>query len=220
MWYYNTEIIKTPKAMQIGDFKYSKALFKDTAKLAELGIKPYSQVTPDNRYYWNGAYTIDTSGAEVIGTYAGTARDVATLTTGMLEQTKSYVSSKLASIDWYWVRASKSGGEAVPSAIATYSDTLYTEYAAKKTEIDALDTLDKVKEYEARAYTEVRKDEVLYTSSDSETQGESPTKFVGEFKEYHASDTTSFAREINMLQHWTANPTDDVDSAFVSLTAD
>ena len=206
MWYYNTEIIKTPKAMQIGDFKYSKALFKDTAKLTELGIKPYSQVTPDNRYYWNGAYTVDTSGAEVIGTYAGTARDVATLTTGMLEQTKSYVSSKLAKIDWYWVRASKSGGEAVPSAIATYSDTLYTEYAAKKTEIAALDTLAKVIEYEGRAYTQVDKDKVYNED--------------GSFKEYHASDTTSTARSINMVTHYTTHPDDDVDAGFVSLTAD
>ena len=205
MWYYNSQIIKTPKAMQIGDFKYSKALFKDTAKLAELGIKPYSETTPNNRYYWNGAYTVDTSGAEVIGTYAGTARDVATLTTGMLEQTKSCVSSKLASIDWYWVRASKSGGEAVPSAIATYSDTLYTEYAAKKTEIAALDTLAKVIEYEARAYTQVDKDKVYNED--------------GSFKEYHASDTTSTARSINMVTHYTTHP-DDVDAGLVSLTAD
>jgi hypothetical protein len=205
MWYFNGEIIKTPKSMLISDLKYSKALFKDTAKLTELGIKPYSQVTPDNRYYWNGAYTVDTSGAEVIGTYAGTARDVATLTTGMLEQTKSCVSSKLASIDWYWVRASKSGGEAVPSAIATYSDTLYTEYAAKKTEIAALDTLAKVIEYEARAYTQVDKDKVYNED--------------GSFKEYHASDTTSTARSINMVTHYTTHP-DDVDAGLVSLTAD
>ena len=205
MWYFNGEIIKHPKAIQISDLKYSKALFKDTAKLAELGIKPYSETTPDNRYYWNGAYTIDTSGAEVIGTYAGTARDVATLTTGMLEQTKSCVSSKLASIDWYWVRASKSGGEAVPSAIATYSDTLYTEYAAKKTEIAALDTLAKVIEYEGRAYTQVDKDKVYNED--------------GSFKEYHASDTTSTARSINMVTHYTTHP-DDVDAGLVSLTAD
>ena len=40
----------------------------------------------------------------------------------------------------------------------------------------------------------------------------------GNFVEY--SGTESFARHINMLQHWTANPTDEVDEAFVSLTAD
>ena len=200
MWYYNSQIIKTPKAMQIGDLKYSKGLFKDATKMAELGIKPYSQVTPDGRYYNLGAYTVDTSGAEVVGTYAGTARTVADLTANMLTDTKSIVTSKMADIDWYWVRASKSGGTAVPSAIATYSAALYTEYAAKKTEIAALDTLDKVKEYEARAYTEVRKD-------------------VKDDGTYHASDTTSYAREINMLTHWTVNP-NDVDAGRVSLTAD
>ena len=37
---------------------------------------------------------------------------------------------------------------------------------------------------------------------------------------YHASDTTSYAREIDMLAHWTANPNDEVDAGRVSLTAD
>ena len=200
MWYYNGEIIKTPRAMLISDLKYSKHLFKDATKLAELGIKPYSQVTPDNRYYYNGAYTVDTSGAEVVGTYASIDMDVATLTADMLGKTKEAAKSRHTRIDWYWVRASKSGGTAVPSAIATYSAALYTEYAAKKTEIAALDTLDKVKEYEARAYTEVRKD-------------------VKDDGTYHASDTTSSAREINMVIHYTVHP-DDVDAGQVSLTAD
>ena len=205
MWYYNGEIIKTPRAMLISDLKYSKHLFKDASKLAELGIKPYSEVTPDSRYYSNGAYTVDTSGDEVVGTYAGAARDVATLTANMLEKTKSYVTSAMARIDWYWVRASKSGGTAVPSAIATYSAALYTEYAAKKTEIAALDTLAKVIEYEGRAYTQV--DKVKEYDGD------------GAFTGYHASNTTSFAREINMVTHYTVHP-DDVDAGLVSLTAD
>ena len=200
MWYYNGEIIKTPKAMLISDLKYSKALFKDASKLTELGIKPYREVTPNSRYYFNGAYTVDTSGDEVVGTYAGTARDVATLKTNMLESTKSYVANLHSNIDWYWVRASKSGGTAVPSAIATYSAALYTEYAAKKTEIAALDTLAKIIEYEGRAYTEVR-------------------KVVKDDGTYHDSDTTSSAREINMVRHYTVHP-DEVDAGQVSLTAD
>ena len=205
MWYFDGQIIKHPKSMQISDLKYSSALFKDATKLAELGIKPYRSVTPDNRYYYNGAYTVDTSGAEVVGTYAGTAKTVADLTADMLVQTKVAVTTAMKRIDWYWVRASKSGGTAVPSAIATYSAALYTEYAAKKTEIAALDTLDKVKEYEARAYTQV--DKVKTLNED------------GSFKEYHASDTTSIAREINMVRHYTTHP-DDVDAGLVSLTAD
>ena len=191
--------------MQIGDLKYSKALFKDTAKMAELGIKPYRQVTADGRYYTNGAYTVDTSGAEVVGTYAGTARTVADLTANMLTDTKSIVTSRMEAIDWYWVRASKSGGTAVPSAIATYSAALYTEYAAKKTEIAALDTLAKVIEYEGRAYTEVQKDKVY--------DGD------GNFTGYHGSDTTSTAREINVVTHYTVHP-DNADAGLVSFTAD
>ena len=205
MWYYNGEIIKTPRAMLINDLKYSKALFKDASKLTELGIKPYREVTPNSRYYFNGAYTVDTSGDEVVGTYAGTARDVATLKTNMLESTKSYVANLHSNIDWYWVRASKSGGTAVPSAIATYSAALYTEYAAKKTEIAALDTLAKVIEYESRPYTRV--DKVKTLNED------------GSFKEYHASNTTSSSVTIDMVQHYSVHP-DDVDAGLVSLTAD
>ena len=91
MWYYNSQIIKTPKAMVISDVTYPKGIFRDAATLSSLGIKPYSEVTPDSRYYWNGAYSVDTSGAEVVGTYAGTARDVATLKTAMLEKANSAV---------------------------------------------------------------------------------------------------------------------------------
>ncbi len=199
MWYFNSQTIKTPKAMEIGDVLYPKAIFRDSAQLTALGIKPYSEVTPDSRYYWNGAYTVDTSGAEVVGTYAGTPRDVDTLKENMLNTINSQVASKQGDIDWYWARADK-GGTAVPANIATYATTIYTEQATKETEVAALSTLDEIKEYEARAYTEVRK-----VDNGDGTYG--PT-------------TESLARSINMLQHWTANPNDEVDPAFVSLTAD
>jgi len=200
MWYYDSTIIKTPKAITIDGITHPPAIFTDSSRLSGLGIKPYSEVLPDIRYYTYGSYSVDTSGSTVVGTTAGVAKDLATLRARMLDRTNAHVAGLLEVIDWYWVRASKSGGEAVPSAIATYSDTLYTEYAAKKTEIDALDTLAKVIEYENRAYTEVRKD-------------------VKDDGTYHASDTTSSAREINMVTHYTRHP-DDVDAGLVSLTAD
>ena len=205
MWYFDGEIIKTPKAMVINDITHPPGIFRDSAMLTSLGIKPYSAVRPDSRYYTNGAYTVDASGDEVVGTYAGTARTVATLKAGMLDTINSQVASKLGAIDWYWARADK-GGTAVPSAISTYATTIYSEQATKETEVAALDTLAKIEEYENRAYTEVKKDSVF--------DGD------GNFVEYHASNTTSFAREINMLEHWTANPNDEVDASLVSLTAD
>ncbi len=199
MWYFNGETIKTPKAMVISDVTHPPGIFRDSAMLTSLGIKPFSTVTPDSRYYNNGAYTVDTSGAEVVGTYAGVAKDIATLKAAMLEVINSQVASKMGAIDWYWARADK-GGTAVPANIATYATTIYSEQATKETEVAALDTLAKIIEYEGRAYTEVRK-----VDNGDGTYG--PT-------------TTSSAIKINMLTHWTANPTDDADPAFVSLTAD
>ena len=203
MWYYNSQIIKTPKTMVIDDITYPKAIFRNSDTLTSLGIKPYSETTPDGRYYWNGAYTVDTSGVEVVGTYAGTARDVATLKASMLSTINSQVAGKQSAIDWYWARADK-GGTAVPANIATYATTIYSEQATKESEVAALSTLDAIKLYEATPYTEVRKVKNIAENGDVT----------------YGPDTTSSTRHINMLQHWTANPTDEVDPAFVSLTAD
>jgi hypothetical protein len=203
MWYYNSQIIKTPKAMEIGDVLYPKAIFRDSAQLTALGIKPYSEVTPDSRYYWNGAYTVDTSGAEVVGTYAGTARDVATLKTGMLAKTNSAVASRLEAIDWYWSRAAK-GGTAVPSNIATYATALYSEHETIKTAIAALDTIAKIITYENKPHTETRK--VKNTAEDGTVT--------------YGPATTTHSRNIDMCTHFSANPTDEADPAFVSLVAD
>ena len=200
MWYFNGETIKTPRTMVISDVTHPSTIFRDSSTLTSLGIKPFSTVTPDSRYYWNGAYTVDTSGAEVVGTYAGTARDVAALKTGMLSKANSHAAGLHATIDWYWTRAAK-GGTAVPSNIATYATTLYSEHETIKTAIAALDTLAKIITYENKPHTETRKDK-----NDDGT--------------YHASNTHTNARAIDMCTHFSANPTDDVDAGFVSLVAD
>ena len=194
MWYFNGQTIKHPKEIVDGGITYPKAIFRDSDTLASLGIKPYSETTPDSRYYHNGAFTLDESGDEVVGTYAGTARDVDSLKENMLNTINSRVASKQGAIDWYWARADK-GHTAVPDNIATYATTIYSEQATKESEVAALSTLDEIMEYENRPHTEVRRTGV-------------------------GDETRSSTRHINMLQHWTANPTDEVDEAFVSLTAD
>ena len=204
MWYYDSQIIKTPKTMVINDITHPKGIFRDSSQLTALGIKPYRETRQDSRYYWDGAYSVDATGDEVVGTYAGAVKDLATLRTGMLKKTNDYAASRHAEIDWYWTRASK-GGTAVPSNIATYASALYSEHETKKTEIGNLDTLAKIKEYEERAYTETRKVEVYNDD--------------GSFKEYHASNTTTHAREIDMCTHFSVNP-NNTDAGRVSLTAD
>ena len=203
MWYFNGQIIKTPKSMEISDVLYPRTIFRDSATLTSLGIKAYREVTPDSRYYWNGSFTVNTSGSEVVGTYAGTPRDVATLKSNMLEKARGAVASRLADIDWYWSRASK-GGSAVPSNIQSYATALYSEHETIKTAINAISDLAGVIAYENKPHTETRK-----TATYNED---------GTFKEY--SGTHTLAREIDMCTHFTANPNDPVDPAFVSLVAD
>lgn len=189
--------------MVISDVTYPKTIFRDSTTLTSLGIKPMRIVTVDSRYYWDGAYTIDASGDEVVGTYAGTARDVATLKEGMLSKAKSAVASRHEAIDWYWSRAAK-GGTAVPSDIATYATALYSEHETIKTAIAAISDLAGVIAYENKPHTETRK---VATYNDD-----------GDFVAYVGTETNT--REIDMCTHFSANPTDEVDPAFVSLVAD
>ena len=202
MWYFNGEIIKTPKTMHIGDLQYSKDLFQNADKMAELGIKPYRSVTPDSRYFNNGTYTVDTSGDEVVGTYASVGKDTDNLTKNMLILIKKQLSNKLTEIDWYWMRKLRIGTE-VPSDIQEYAETLYSEYDTKKSEISAMNKISQIEEYENRPYTTVMK--VKSYNSDG--------------KSIYGPETTSHTTSINMCNHWTSNPNNDVAPEFVSLTA-
>ena len=203
MWYYNAEIIRTPKTMTVLGLQYSKDLFKDAEKMAELGIKHYREITPDNRYFKNGGYSVDESGDEVVGTYAAKGKDTDALTKQMLSSIKSQLTNRLAATDWYYLRKLRTGTD-VPADIQDYSDTLYSEYDTKKSEISAMNKISQIEEYENRAHTEVRKVET--TNSDG--------------KSIYGPETKSTTRHINMCNHWTSNPDDGVDPRFVSLTAD
>jgi len=202
MWYYNGETIKTPKTMTIGDLQYSKELFQDADKMAELGIKTYRSVTPDSRYFNNGVYSVDESGDEVVGTYAAKGKDTDVLTKNMLSSIKSQLSNKLTEIDWYWMRKQRIGTE-VPSDIQEYAETLYSEYDTKKSEISAMNKISQIEEYENRPYTEVRKVETYKNN-----------------KTIYGPETVSTTRHINMCEHWVSNPTNKIHPSFVSLTAD
>ena len=68
MWYYNSQIIRRPKTMVIADLTYPQTLFNNPTRLAAIGIKPYKMVSEDNRYYTSGAYTVDTSGKQLVNT--------------------------------------------------------------------------------------------------------------------------------------------------------
>ena len=188
--------------MTISGLQYTKELFLDASKMAELGIKPYRSVTPDSRYFNNGGYSVDESGDEVVGTYAQVGKDTDELTKNMLSSIKSQLSNRLAETDWYYLRKLRTGTD-VPSDIQAYSDTLYSEYDTKKSEISAMNKISQIEEYENRPHTEVRK-----------------VKSYKNNKTIYGPETESYPRKINMCMHWTSNPDNEVDPAFVSLTAD
>ena len=198
MWLYQETIIKTPRSLTVNDVTYPSAVFRDAELLESLGVTPYTETRVDNRYYWTGNVTI----ADGVGTYEAIPRDVETLKEGMLGTINSQVSSIQGGIDWYWARASK-GGKAVPTEIEAFAATIYAEQVTKEAEVTALTTLEDVMLYEATPYTEVRK--IKHTSEDG--------------VETYGPETDEATREINMTMHWTANPMDEIDPAFVSLTA-
>ena len=203
MWYYKEEIIRTPRAMTIGDLQYNKEIFHDPKKLKELGIKPFRRVMPDARYWSAASVSIDTSGDEVVGTYTAVGKDTDVLVQNMLDEIKRQLTQKLTETDWYYLRKLRTGTD-VPADIQDYSDTLYSEYDTKKSEISAMNKISQIEEYENRPHTSVRKVETI--NSDG--------------KSIYGPETKSTTRHINMCNHWTSNPNDDVDPAFVSLTAD
>ena len=202
MWYYKEEIIRTPRAMTIGDLQYNKEVFHDPEKLKELGIKPFRRVMPDGRYWRTASVSIDTSGDEVIATYTRVGKDTDVLVQNMLDEIKRQLTSKLEATDWYYLRKLRTGTD-VPDDIQEYSDTLYAEYDTKKTEITAMTKMSHITEYQNRPYTEVRQVETYKNN-----------------KTIYGPETKSSTRHINMCMHWTNNPNDEVDPAFVSLTAD
>jgi len=202
MWYYKEEIIRTPRAMTIGDLQYNKEVFHDPEKLKELGIKPFRRVMPDVRYWRTASVSIDTSGDEVIATYTKVGKDTDVLVQNMLDEIKRQLTSKLTETDWYYLRKLRTGTD-VPSDIQDYSDALYSEYDTKKSEISAMNKISQIEEYENRPYTEVRKVETYKNN-----------------KTIYGPETVSTTRHINMCEHWVSNPTNKIHPSFVSLTAD
>ena len=203
MWYFNGEIIRTPKTMRVLGLQYSKDLFQDADKMAELGIKRYREVTPDSRYFNSAGYSIDTSGDEVVGTYASSGKDTGDLTKRMLSSIKINLTNRLAETDWYYLRKLRTGTD-VPSDIQDYSDALYSEYDTKKSEINAMNKISQIEEYENRPHTSVTK--VRHDGEDGKTTW--------------GPETESATRHINMCMHWISNPTNKIHPSFVSLTAD
>ena len=205
MWFVgNTETgftVNKARGLTIGDTQYPRNIFVLWSKeeLAAIGIKPYSEVRSDPRYYTDGALTRTESDGEMVGTYAAIDKDVDTLKDTMLSSVKSIAGSLQSQVDWYWSRAAK-GGTAVPSDVATHATAIYTVMDAKESAIAALTTLDAIKAYQNKPMVQTSK--IKHTAEDG--------------TETYGPETETSDREVDQVTHgW---PTlEDADPSFVSL---
>ena len=150
MWYVDSiGLVKTPRGVTIDGIQHPRNIFTlwSKADLAAIGIKPASITAVDSRYNNTGALTWDTSGAEVVGTYATTDRDAAALKTSMTASVQSQAGSFLAASDWYTIREAD-GGTACPADWKTYRAAVRTESNSKVTAIAALADLDAIKAFD------------------------------------------------------------------------
>ena len=205
MWFVgNTEagfVVTKARGLTIGDTQYPRNIFVLWSKeeLAAIGIKPYSEVRSDPRYYTDGALTRTESEGEMVGTHAPVARDVDHLKGNMLGTVKSIAGSLQSAVDWYWSRAAK-GGTAVPSDVATHATAIYTVMDTKESAIAALSTLDAIKAYQNKPMVQTSK--IKHTAEDG--------------TETYGPETETSDLEVDQVTHgWPS--LEDADPSFVSL---
>ena len=155
------EVIRTmvhPVDMEVDGVKHSKSIFTKWSAddLKDIGIYPYSENSVNSRYHFSGELTYTVNANDVVGSYATSDRDVASLKAGMIITAKEVASGLLSKHDWMAIREFE-GGEAMPADIKTYRAAVRTESNDKEAEINALADMDAIKAYEATSYTEVRK---------------------------------------------------------------
>ena len=163
MWaqVHGNEVVRTmvhPVDMEVDGVKHSKSIFTKWSAddLKDIGIYPYSENSINSRYHFSGELTYTVNANDVVGSYATSDRDVASLKAGMIITAKEVASGLLSKHDWMAIREFE-GGEAMPADIKTYRAAVRTESNDKEAEINALADMDAIKAYEATSYTEVRK---------------------------------------------------------------
>ena len=196
-------VVNKPRGLTIGDVQYPRNIFAlwSKAELAAIGVKPYSEVRTDSRYYSDGVLTRTESDGEVLGTYAAVNKDVDVIKNTMLGTVKSIAGSLQSDVDWYWSRAAK-GGTAVPTAIATHATAIYTMMDAKESAIAGLSDLAAVIAYQNTPMIGTYK--VKHTADDG--------------TETYGPETYTLNHEVDQVTHgW---PTlEEADPSFVSIVA-
>ena len=212
MWYVDTVgLVKTPRGLTLNGVQHPRNIFTQWTKseLAAIGIRPASITAVDTRYKNTGTLSWDLSGAEAVGTYATTDKNVAELKTNMAAEVNSIAASKLAASDWMSIREAD-GGTAMPSAWKTYRAAVRTAANAKETAVGNLANMDAIKAYENHPVTYTRKTGT--TDSEGVTTWAAPNV---------TSNTTvnkvSWTELGSHADSWPTAPDHSADPSFVSV---
>jgi len=212
MWYVDSVgLVKTPRGLTIDGIQHPRNIFTQWSKaeLAAIGIKPASITAVDTRYKNTGAITWDTSGAEVVGTYATTDKAVADLKKEMTSSVNSQAASLLGGSDWMHMREGD-GGTAMPADWKTYRTAVRTTVNAKETEIAALADIAAVKLYENHPVT--------YTRLTPTTDAEGVTTWAApNITTDSTVNKVSWAEEGDHADSWPIAPDHVADPSFVSV---
>ena len=149
MWYYNKQEITTPRAITVNGAVHSKAIFKNEAQLASLGIKPMDIVNNvDKEYYWEGVPVITEVGGRVIKTIPqGTAKDTEGLKEAMISNVKAQTMSLLSENDWMVLRELEGGAPMTPQMKA-FRKAVRAESNVKVKDIEAISSVSGLKGFD------------------------------------------------------------------------
>ena len=149
-----TKLINNPKAMVIGDTRYSRNIFyfrwsneeREAIGLYEVVFNNSNK--KDEKYYTNTNQSFNFAGGVVTASYgSATAKaldDVTdeddNVTLGLKSQKKAIIKSQasglLAPTDWYVIKATDVESYSVPSAVTTFRANVRTKSNTMETAID------------------------------------------------------------------------------------
>ncbi len=140
------EVIKSPRSVEINGAQHQANIFRmwSKAELASIGIKPYSEVRNDPKYYNDGLGSTEEVNGEVTKTFVKVDKELDGLKDQFKSEAESVARSILAQSDWRIVEQVETGVPA-DAAWLTYRAAVRTARDTLMADLDAAADADGVK---------------------------------------------------------------------------
>lgn len=158
MWYSeSTGVINSPRPITVGSVQYPASIFRKWSKeqLRGIGIYPARIVTPDSRFYSNGAETSELQGDEWVINYDPVEKDWEVMKEEILKQIDALEFSALQPSDWMVIRKADCG-KAIEEKWSTYRNAVRTFHDTLEEAANEIDSFNDVKSWKEYTVTEQR----------------------------------------------------------------